>query len=71
MSATYVDFMSHFAFSTDLDMFCINFCVKIKLSARTHLKCSLWIWRLFTEGREYVNDDARPVRLSTSTTYDR
>ena len=61
---------------------CIKFCVKNKIKCSDALemltvafgestlsKKSVYKWyKLFTEGREDVNDDARPGRPSTSTT---
>lgn len=61
---------------------CIKFCVKNKIKCSDALKmltvafgestlskkCVYKWYKLFTEGREDVNDDARPGRPSTSTT---
>ena len=43
--------------------------LKVAYGECTVSKKSVYKWyQLFTEGREEVNDDARPVRLSVSTT---
>ena len=63
---------------------CLKFCVKkTKLNEKGHLKCWLWssasvlwaehkfncgIYNQFKEGREDVNDEARPGRPTMSTT---